>query len=535
VAYTGEVRWVSDRDPQGNDTLYALDFSALREPGHYYAEIDGLGRSYDFQIGNVAPETILRNAARGFYFQRCGAELVQPYAGKWIRGMSHNQVWVPEKNVVHPWDLDIDPSDPSAGDWYVPDGPREIYGGHHDAGDFDTRLNHMVVPEKFMSLYEMFPERFHDGQFFIPEESNGVPDILDEAAWGLLHWEYLQDYYGEVRGEFGAVPAGMEASGHPTEYPTSGEGDVVPYYMRKATPYTTFSGAAIFAQAARVFEPYAPKRADKFLERAKAAYAYAVKHREMRYVPENPNVLPLAGKERYDQGNLAAAWCWAASQLFETTGDSHFMDDFIEQLDGATHTTQNHKWTPMWAIVSSKRSDVNEAVQEALKQELIEVADADVAWMKANGKTGYMTTCPNRGDWGNASPLIQTEVLMRAYMLTRDEKYLTPIGTAVDFVLGMNPSEMSWMTGCGTVYPMDPLNTNCKYDGIEEPFPGILIFGPSEVWNEEQNPLYPDPEHMGFYRRISDVWGYIRGCEYVIDRQMSNIYMAAALLLEDPE
>ena len=52
-------------------------------------------------------------------------------------------------------------------------------------------------------IYEAFPEYFFDGQFDIPGEFdenfnivsrfNGIPDIIDEAEWGTLIWEYLQN------------------------------------------------------------------------------------------------------------------------------------------------------------------------------------------------------------------------------------------------------------------------------------------------------------------------------------------------------
>ena len=34
-----------------------------------------------------------------------------------------------------------------------------------------------------MLAYEMAPRNFTDGELSIPESGNGVPDILDEAAW----------------------------------------------------------------------------------------------------------------------------------------------------------------------------------------------------------------------------------------------------------------------------------------------------------------------------------------------------------------
>jgi len=48
--------------------------------------------------------------------------------------------------------------------------------------------------------------------------------------------------------------------------------------MRIATPYSSFAGAALFAQASRVFKTWDPNKADDYLKRAVRAYDYAVKH-----------------------------------------------------------------------------------------------------------------------------------------------------------------------------------------------------------------------------------------------------------------
>ena len=84
-----------------------------------------------------------------------------------------------------------------------------VYGGYHDAGDSDRLMYHMLVPTVLLTTFEAFPEKFSDGQFNIPDKfdkdyhivgkGNGIPDILDEAAWGTLFWEYMQTTNGGVR------------------------------------------------------------------------------------------------------------------------------------------------------------------------------------------------------------------------------------------------------------------------------------------------------------------------------------------------
>lgn len=530
---SGSIIKISDNDIHGNDKLYLLDISKLTQEGEFFIWVEGLGRSYSFLNGDKASQKIFDIISRGMYYQRCGTAIDPPYADKWPRPMSHNKVYVTRKNIVHPWDIKVNPADPQSGDYYVPQGPLEIHGGHHDAGDFDTRLTHFVVSQKLMTLYEMMPENFYDGQVWIPEHHNGVPDILDEAAWSLLHYEYLQDYFEQIRSEFGAVPPGMESYTHPPAYPCTGDGDPLPYYMRKATPYTTFCGAAIFGQAARVFKNIDSVRAQKYLSRALAAYKYAKNHKFEKWQPENPKVLPLDWEEVYDEANLLTAWCWAAAQMYSTTGEKEYWDDFEKRYDKITSLFKQPPWKAIFPVIAHVKDKSQANIIENLQTKLLQSANIELEKVILNGENGYRAACANKGDWGFACPIAHVELFWYAFYLTRDQKYKDAIANSIDFELGMNPSEMSWMTGAGFVYPMDPLNINSKYDNVQEPIPGIVIFGPGDSWTHNQNPLYPNPKEMGFYRRISDVWGYVQGCEYVVDEQQVNMYVSAGILLSD--
>jgi hypothetical protein len=48
-----------------------------------------------------------------------------------------------------------------------------------------------------------------------------------------------------------------------------------------------------------------------------------------------------------------------------------------------------------------------------------------------------------------------------AYTLTRDRKYLDTLIAGMDFTLGSNPMNMSWVTGLGSRSPRELLDINC--------------------------------------------------------------------------
>jgi hypothetical protein len=126
-------------------------------------------------------------------------------------------------------------------------------------------------------------------------------------------------------------------------------------------------------------------------------------------------------------------------------------------------------------------------------------------------------------------------MIVWAYLLTKESKYRDAVALSLDFVLGMNPSEMSWVTCAGAVYPMDPLNYNCLHDDRIEPHPGLLLFGPMEsIHWPWLTPLtfHPKVETLGFFRRFQDVYDDVPMSEYVVDRQNLSIIMAGAILME---
>jgi len=59
-------------DANSGDTLEAADFSAFHDPGTYYLEIPGAGRSWPFSVGADVYSRTFYLAMRAFYGQRCG-------------------------------------------------------------------------------------------------------------------------------------------------------------------------------------------------------------------------------------------------------------------------------------------------------------------------------------------------------------------------------------------------------------------------------------------------------------------------------
>jgi endoglucanase len=122
-------------------------------------------------------------------------------------------------------------------------------------------------PRNPLTLYEMYPQAFTDGQLNIPESGNGIPDLVDEACWGVDFWLRMQDADGGVRGGAGPNAAVTTAPDH----------DAHPVYLYGKDPITSLSLAAVAAQLGRILDSLGKQEeATRYLERAEKAWAYGL-------------------------------------------------------------------------------------------------------------------------------------------------------------------------------------------------------------------------------------------------------------------
>jgi len=76
VVYQGSGVSSGIDDEASGEIVYTLDFGDFNENGNYYIEVDGIGKSYDFEISNTVYNEVFDIVMKGFYFQRSGIELV---------------------------------------------------------------------------------------------------------------------------------------------------------------------------------------------------------------------------------------------------------------------------------------------------------------------------------------------------------------------------------------------------------------------------------------------------------------------------
>ena len=309
-------------DPSSGDKVWHFDFSEVSANGTYYVvDVEQKISSYPFRISPSVYNEVLRQAVRTFFYQRSGFAKEEPYAEPgWADGASH-----------------IGPGQDKNARLFNatnnPDTERDVSGGWYDAGDYNkyTRWNagYIVL---MMQAYIERPEVWTD-DFNIPESGNGIPDILDEAKWGLDHLLRMQNEDGGVLSVVGA------AHGSP---PSAATGP-----SRYGPPSTsaTLGGSAAFAISSGVYRSIGMTEfADILEEKAIAAWDWA---------DENPNVLFRNNDAAYGSSGLAAGQqetddygrlmekLQAACFLFELTGD----DKYREFFDASYNQVNMFAWS----------------------------------------------------------------------------------------------------------------------------------------------------------------------------------------------
>jgi len=271
------------------EDVYQLDLSALIRPGTYYVAIPGMGRSFRFRVAEDVYSMPFRTIMHGLFHQRCGIELNQPWT-KHYRPACH-------RNNTEYSTAPSDISDIGKLPDYATNGKKhDLWGGHHDAGDWNPR-SHLEVAEVLMLLYEMNKPAFSDGQLVIPENSNRFPDVLDEAWWALDLWNRLQDADGGVH-------ARIETNGDPHEGDEADTDSLREFAYRKE-PGASYWYAANAAHASILWKELGrTQQAAELLARAVRAWRWAEQNggqRENdRHVHAAATLLRATGDARYD-------------------------------------------------------------------------------------------------------------------------------------------------------------------------------------------------------------------------------------------
>lgn len=491
TVFTGDSS-VLGEDADSGDSVHVLDFSKFQEPGTYTLEADGQ-KSRSFSIGGTAYYSgMLYDALNYFYQNRSGIAIESQFitsgdSTSLARAAGHSN---DTARITTDWD-----------DLNSNGGTQDVTGGWYDAGDHGKYVvNGGISLWMMQNQYEHAKQKgdtsaYEDGTMSIPENNNGYPDLLDEARWEM-EWmlkmivqdgEYADMAYHKVH-DIKWTALGMTPAD-----------DTLERILKPPTTCATLNLAACAAQASRLWRDLDSDFSKQCLDAAEAAYAAAKKHPDL-YAPIDQSI----GGGPYGDDDATDEFYWAAAELYLTTGDSSYQKDMKASdwyLDVPTtlkggesvDTVASFDWGHTAALGSISLSLYPDQLgkdAEKLSDAFSEAADT---YLQLEDEQGYgqpyaaSTISSSDSDngyvWGSNSFVIDNAIILAyAYDLTDNTDYLNGAATAMDYLLGRNPVDYSYVTGYGTHAVQYPHHRFWAHQ-LSESFPmapsGVLVGGPN--------------------------------------------------------
>ncbi len=455
-----------DDDSGGEVREIKLGILPPSNDSRYRIQIPGVGVSYPTMVSDLAVFKSFYVAARGLYHNRWGVELDKKHTD-WPRPADHPYVWTAEQTDFTRMYSENTPKQ----------GKRKLSGGYHDAADFDQRPSHTVVPMLLMSLYELQPRRFSDSQLTLPESKNGIPDLLDEALWGIRAWEQLQEADGGVR-------MGVESYRHPTGYYFANE-DSLPYWTYARHPNITARAAGLFAQASRLLKRFDVERSKELKSKAFKAYKYAKSKAAaaayMLYA--SGELLLLTGRNEYKR-DFEKAWqemgpygsfskmgihhpgLSAYRSSLESRQQAFAMFDYLMGYYKSPHASPDLKgkirqWTLDYASKIAEGTFASHAHRNPRP------AGTPMGWGQGSTMGRYL------------DPVIAA-LRMGGLPVKLKQDLLDTLSLSADYSLGCNPNGMVYYTGLGSKNVRESLHLDSLVwiKKGKKPVPGIPAFGP---------------------------------------------------------
>ena len=441
---TRSFKW----DESGETNIQIADFSSFKHEGSYIIVI-GDKKSYPFVIANNALDTVAKAQMKYYYYNRSSTALLPEYAGKWARNAGHMNTAVK----------------------VLEDQTRTVSmpGGWYDAGDYNLYMETgSMAACQIMMSYEQFPEYWNKSEWNIPESGNGVPDILDEVKWEL-RWMYkMKDTDNGVW---------YKASEKTFNGFIKPENDKIQYYCMVKNATSAYDFAATFALAARLFENYStqyPGFADSCINAAKDAWEWGVAHETTNPGCLNPTGVSTGeyGDNIADNGNDNKVL--AGVELFLTTGDSDYLLPIESTaLNGFVNGEANwYEKRPVACMQLALHGNI------AAKNAVIEYANKQIDLQNNSGYNINIGDTKFDFNWGSNRRISNRGmVMMVAYVITKDVKYLNGVTNSMDYILGRNATGYCFITGFGSKQVMFPHHRISGSDGVTEPQPGLPIQG----------------------------------------------------------
>ena len=445
------------------EEVQTFDISAVKTPGTYRLYRGGEYVGTPVVVGKNVYGDLVKAALKWFYYQRASMPLDPQYAGKWARAAGH----MDDKVIVYG-------SDAATGG----KGAGKVFNsdrGWYDAGDYGKYIvNSGITVFTLLEIYEHFPKYMDSLSWNIPREFPKYPELLEEVRYNLDWMLTMQDKDGGVYHKVTTLKFGGSVMP---------EKDDAPRYAIIKNVTATLDFAGVMAQASVVYRNIDKAYADKMLKAAESAYAWAKKNPKAFY--KQPADVQT-GNYMHDGEDGKDEFRWAAAELYRAKVAAGAKSDkaaagYLKDLKANLFTADGAWWGNVNMLaafrVALDSADFDKDLVAAAKKVVMDEADK----LRAVGDTsGYrLPAFPWSWNWGSNSAMANNGiVLVHAYLLTGDKSYLDGAQQCLDYLLGKNPMDITYVTGFGYRSPRNPHHRPSESDMVDDPVPGMLVGGP---------------------------------------------------------
>jgi hypothetical protein len=509
---------------------YRLDFSSIRKPGEYQI----------FTGGVESPIVRIRtNAYAG------AADTLLYYMREQRSGF--NPLF---KTVVHTRD-GIVVDDSARTGKFVP-----VTGGWADASDY---LQYVMTSSNatfvMLMAYRDHPASFADrfDSRGLPE-SNGIPDVLDEARHGLEWLVRMFPSDSEMYNQLGddrdhtywdlptndSADYGWGKGKERPVYPCTGKPQGLFKYKNRSDGLASTAGkyASAFALASSIYSQHEPDFAKKL--RRKALSAYRIGKRFPGVCQGAPGRAPYY----YEEDNWVDDMELAAAELYALTRDRKYLRDALEYASRepvtpwmGADTAKHYQWYP-WH--NNGHHEIWRSANAADRKIVAEYYRKGLAAVVSRADNGFRIGIPFIWCSNNLMASFATQAYLYRHM-TGDNQFREYEQAALDWLFGTNPWGVSMVIGLphDGVFARDPHSVVAKELHVE--LTGALLDGPvySSIYKHLLGISLHDLDeyaayNTGFIVYHDDVGDYSTN-EPIMDGTANLSYLLAAMAASPPQ
>jgi endoglucanase len=476
VIATGQTQ-PSGSDASSGDYLHQIDLSNITATGTGFSLTVGSDTSYNFAISPTVFRSALYDSLKYFYHNRSGIAIETQYTGGGNGSFSSNSKWSRPAGHLN--------SGANKGDMNVPcwsgtcNYSLNVTKGWYDAGDHGKYVvNGGISVWTLLNMYERGlhfgnTSNIDDGKLNIPESTNGIPDILDEARWQMEFLLAMQVPTGQTKA--GMVHHKMHDVGW-TGFPLAPHEDPQQRALVPPSTAATLNLAAVAAQSARIWKDLDSGFANTCLTAATRAWDAA---------QSNPNDLYSGNYDNggggYGDKTVSDEFYWAAVELYLTTGNSKYLTTInnysVTNVDFGWADTALAGLASLAVVPTAQTSNLRSAAQ----QKIASIASGHLTTQNASGYPAPSSTLDYY--WGSNGAVTNKLILMGlAYDFTKNDAFAKGVGKGLNYLFGQNVLSTSFVTGLGSKTVTQPHHrfwANAINGNYPAPPPGALSGGPN--------------------------------------------------------